>query len=146
VLSIWTLSIYLWIEFRPPRASHSGAELLNLRNRNNNCTMVILLIYQPKTALIPLCSFSSFLAQEWHAHVSGSLLCSSPEADSPEMPSQPVFSVQSWLWTLSSLGKYLTSPLQLFSSHHTAKATGNCLEVVIIGEDQKNDSREMHFS
>jgi hypothetical protein len=49
------------------------------------------------------------------------------------------------LWTSSSLGKYLTSQLQLFSSHQAAKATLNCLQLVIIGEDQKNDSREMHF-
>lgn len=57
-----------------------------------------------------------------------------------------VVTVQDLLWTLSSLGKYLTSQLQLFSSHQAAKATHNCLQWVIIGEDQRNDSRELHCS
>lgn len=73
-------------------------------------------------------------------------LSSSSEAASPEMPGQPDLTVLSLLWTLSSLGEYLTSQLQLFSSHQAAKARGNCLQVVIIGEHQKNDSTEMHFS
>lgn len=67
-----------------------------------------------------------------------------PEADTLKCLTI-VVTVHDLLWTMSSLGKYLTSQLQLFSSHQVAKATHNCLQWVIIGEDQKNDSRELHF-
>ena len=57
-----------------------------------------------------------------------------------------VIAVQGLLQTLSSLGKYLKSQLQLCSSYQATKATHNCLQLVIVGEDQKNNSRGLRFS
>lgn len=80
-----------------------------------------------------------------HIFLEGITALTHPEADTLKCFTI-VIAVQGLLWTLSSLGKYLTSQLQLFSSHQAAKATHNCLQLVIIGEDQKNDSIGLHFS
>lgn len=111
--------------------------------------MVILLLYYRKRFLSSLSSFSvsvSYFPPNNHAHVfRGIAALTHSEADTLKCLTI-VIAVQGLLWTLSSLGKYLTSQLQLFSSHQAAKATHNCLQLVIIGEDQRTDSRGLPFS
>lgn len=128
--------------------SHTRAEFLNLSDRNNSLKMIILLIYYGKRFLSSLSSFSLFLSfpPSNHAHgLGGVTSLTHPEADTLRCFTIAI-TVQGLLWTLSSLGKYLTSQLQLFSSHRATKATHNCLQLVKIGEDQKNDSRGLRFS
>lgn len=132
------------------RINHSRAEFLNLSDRNSNLKMIILLIYYRKRVPSSLPSFYLSLSLSFspsnHARVFGGITAlTHPEADALKCLTT-VISVQGLLWTLSSLGKYLTSQLQLFSSHQAAKATHNCLQLLIIGEDQKNDSRGLQFS
>lgn len=141
-----------WVWFKQNQKcsdiSHTGAEFLKLSDQNNNLKTIILLIYYGKRFLSFLSSFSPFLyfSPSNRAHVFGGISAlTHPEADTLQCFSIAI-GVQDLLWTLSSLGKYLTSQLQLFSSHQAAKATHNCLQLVIIGEDQKNDSRGLHFS
>lgn len=123
------------------------AEPLNLSDRNKNLKLIVLLIITERGSFFLYLHFLSlFSSPRIHTHVFGDITAlTHPQADTLKCLTN-VVAVQDLLWTLSSLGKYLTSQLQLFSSHQAAEATHNCLQWVIIGEDQSNDSRERHFS
>lgn len=144
--------ILIWIELWMFRISNSRAEFLNLSERNNNLNMILVLMYNRERFLS---SLSLFFLSFFPPPPAPKQSCPCFWGHNSSHPSREadtlkcvtiVISVHGLLWTLSSLGKYLTSQLQLFSSHQAAKATHNCLQLVIIGEDLKNDSRELHFS
>lgn len=129
------------------RINHSRAEFLNLHDRNNSLKMIILFIITERDSFLLCLHFLSPRPTQAIMHrflEAGITALTHPEADTLKCLTI-VVTVHDLLWTMSSLGKYLTSQLQLFSSHQVAKATHNCLQWVIIGEDQKNDSRELHF-